>query len=91
MTNRNVARAWAQGSKATSHTGSFSTNGRHLYSYRLLIGTTIHGRKVVYDYRAPDDFRSQTTSCHVGLAAQYADDVKTPVFDAELLAGPHEE
>ena len=70
VTNSEVAEAWALGQPAKNHTGSFSTDGQRIYSYELQIGdTTESGAKVVRDYTAAGSygFRSQTTSCHVGL------------------------
>ena len=48
------------------------TDGLNLYSYNLLIGrTTDSGRKEVFNYTAEGgDFRSNTTSKHIGLARE---------------------
>ena len=73
MRNEEVARAWAAGKAA--RTANLSTDGVSLWSYRLQIGdTALSGRKMVYDYTAKGShgFRSQTTSCHVGLAKRFA-------------------
>ena len=70
VTNDEVAQAWVDGRKAVSHTGNFSTDGKKIYSYALQIGdTSDDGKKIVRDYTAKGSygFRSQTTSCHVGL------------------------
>ena len=77
ITNREVARAWAEGREATSHTGAFHTDGDRLYSYALLIGCTGGNGRVLTDYRAPN-FVSATTSKHVGLGARYADIIVSP-------------
>jgi hypothetical protein len=74
--NRVVVERWHASSSAESHTGSFHTDGSKLYSYGLCIGdTSSDGKKFLKDYTAAGSygFRSQTTSCHVGLARRYAD------------------
>jgi len=74
--NSDVAAAWGYGrSKAAGH---FRTDGRNLYSYNLLIGETVGGRKVLYEYTSKGMYRSNTTSTHVGRARPYADVVKQP-------------
>lgn len=70
VSNSIVASAWAQDKPARSHTGNFYTDGKKIYSYALQIGdTSDDGKKIVRDYTARGSygFRSQTTSCHVGL------------------------
>ena len=70
VTNDEVAQAWLEGREAVSHTGNFSTDGKAIFSYALQIGDTgDDGKKFVRDYTARGSygFRSQTTSCHVGL------------------------
>tara|TARA_B100001250_G_C19565140_1_gene685124 strand:- start:332 stop:598 length:267 start_codon:yes stop_codon:yes gene_type:complete len=70
VTNDQVAIAWTQGLPAQNHRGSFYTDGNKIYSYELQIGDTSEvGAKIVRDYTAKGSygFRSQTTSCHVGL------------------------
>jgi hypothetical protein len=78
MTNNDVARAWSRSIPAK--TANLWTDGCSLYSYRLRIGYTEQntGRKVVLTYRAPNAFRSITTSRHVSLATRYADTLETP-------------
>ncbi len=70
--NREVARAWENKEEAVSHTRNFRTDGFKLWSYELLIGDTCAetGARVLRDYTAKGrwGFKSQTTSCHVGLA-----------------------
>lgn len=83
MRNRAVAEAWRNDEAATSHTGNFRTDGKHLWSYDLQIGDSArpakgtYGFKVLKDYTANGTygFKSQTTSCHVGYARYYADSV----------------
>jgi len=68
--NSHVAKRWAMGKTARSHTGNLYTDGKKIYSYELQIGdTSADGKKIVRDYTAKGSygFRSQTTSCHVGL------------------------
>ena len=89
-TKKQVAKAWQSGHVATTPNGSFSTDGETLWSYQLKIGYTredtigehtIFARlitKVLLDYTSPDDFKSQTTSCHVGEARKVADRVEAP-------------
>ena len=67
--NDEVAQAWLEGREAVSHTGNLRTDGKVIFSYQLQIGDTSCGKKIVRDYTARGSygFRSQTTSCHVGL------------------------
>ena len=69
LCNADVAAFWALGKPARSHTSNLYTDGKKIYSYELQIGDTCDGKKVVRDYTARGSygFRSQTTSCHVGL------------------------
>ena len=76
LTNREVVRAWKRGEAAKNHRYTLHTDGLKLYSYQLQIGdTTLDHLKVLRDYTAKSKwgFRSQTTSCHVGLARICAD------------------
>lgn len=68
MRNIEVAKAWSEGRKGEA--GHFTTDGNNLWSYALLIGRTVEGKKVVTRYR-----RSITTTKHTNLAARYADEV----------------
>jgi len=72
MKNLEVVQAWSTGRVAAA--GNLRTDGQKLYSYKLCIGTTVDGSKVVHDYTARGDlgFVSMTTSQHVGLAKRYA-------------------
>jgi hypothetical protein len=79
MRNDRVVECWVQGVEA--HGGHLYTGeGRYLWSYRQKIGfTTESGQKVVIDYTAATgEYISQTTSCHVNLAKQHADEVIHP-------------
>ena len=65
MRNSQVIKAWENGHRGESWTGSLSTDGVSLYSYALLIA---RGREV-FDYTSGGlGFISMTTSHHVGMA-----------------------
>ena len=67
MKNNDVINAWIHGYAA--RTKNFSTDGKFLRSYDLIVGYTNDlGQVFVLDYTSPDNFYSQTTSAHVGLA-----------------------
>jgi len=72
-----VASYWQHDKPAENHTGSFTTNGIKLWSYGLMIGDTVDGKKILKDYTAAGTFgfKSQTTSCHVGFARRHADTI----------------
>lgn len=75
-TNENIAYYWARGKAACNSNGSYTTNGKNLFSYNLMIGdTSPAGEKILFDYTANTHlgFKSQTTSCHVGKARLSAD------------------
>ena len=76
-----VIQAWKQGNSARTQKRSLSTDGTYLMSYGKLIGLRLKsGYTVVGDYTAgTKHFASQTTSCHVGLAAQYANALWHPL------------
>lgn len=66
--NKNVARAWHNGQDAQSHNGNYHTDGRNLYSYRMLIGVTApDGTKYLLNVRGKNRY-SATTSQHVSKA-----------------------
>ena len=75
--NHLVPSYWAEGKPASNHRGSFTTDGKRLFSYSLLIGDTCEktGAKILRDYTAGGrhGFQSMTTSCHVGRARVAAD------------------
>ena len=77
VSNQYIPEHWALGTPARNHTGSFSTDGKQLFSYDLLIGDTCEktGSKVLREYTAGGKwgYQSQTTSCHVGRARLSAD------------------
>ena len=75
--NHHVPEYWAEGKAVSNHNGSFTTDGKKLFSYGLLIGDTCEktGSKVLRDYTAAGKwgYQSQTTSTHVGKARWCAD------------------
>jgi hypothetical protein len=68
VANRNVIKAWMNGEKAINGRKSLHTDGIRLYSYRLLIGVNVKGTCYLGDYTAGGEFRSMTTSTHIGRA-----------------------
>ena len=88
--NKNVAYNWSNGKLSRSHNGQLSTDGQNLYSYRQLIGITLdNGDKIALNYRSAKGgiYISQTTSSHVSLAAQNADQTMSPdaAREADLI------
>jgi len=82
--NEQVIDSWIRGEAADSHTGTLHTDGVNLFSYNLRIGYRAKsGTTVAADYTSPGgDFRSMTTSCHVGKVRRRADHVMHPtVFE----------
>ena len=57
-----------------------TSDGSNLFSYRLKIGyTNGKGEKVALDYTSPTgNFKSMTTSQHVGLAKSVAKVIEDP-------------
>lgn len=78
MRNSNVVQSWLAGNPAKS--GSLSTDGHSLFSYNLKIAEGCR----IYNYTSSGKYRSQTTSCHVGLARRIASE------DAYLCKPPYE-
>ena len=80
MNNKQVVENWGAGKRGKS--GSLSTDGNNLFSYQLLIGVTKrpyhenvrfngqpNSQKLLLNATAKgNNFYSQTTSAHVGLA-----------------------
>ena len=65
-TNEQVINSFLYGRPA--HAGNLRTDGTTLYSYNLKIGEWTSSGVIVYDFTATGgDFRSMTTSQHVGL------------------------
>ena len=75
--NEVVVARWYEGDSGKNHQGSLTTDGQKLYSYSLQIGDTCaeSGIKILRDYSAQGNwgYKSQTTSCHVGIARRSAD------------------
>lgn len=67
MRNVKVVEAWLHGKRGRSGTGALRTDGRTLYSYKIVIGESQGGQKVVYDYRGPNKI-GLTTTRHVFCA-----------------------
>jgi len=80
LINSDVAQQWVVNGEGVSHTGNLRTDGNRLWSYNLLIGATVGGEKVLANYTASGEYRSQTTSCHVGKARLTASEVVHPAF-----------
>jgi len=79
VTNEDVVRAWKRGDKISIDSMSLTTDGKNLYSYNLLIGKTILGKKMAIDYtKTGGKYHSQMTSNHVGLAKRYANKIVNP-------------
>lgn len=69
--NADVVKAWTRGEVCRAP--NLRTDGISLWSYRLQIGDTLCGKKVVYDYTSGGlGFVSMTTSKHIGLAMSVA-------------------
>ena len=68
LANHKVIAAWQNGEKAVNGRKSLHTDGVRLFSYRLLIGINVDGTCYLGNYTAAGEFRSQTTSQHIGRA-----------------------
>ncbi len=80
LMNELVLQKWKDGEEASSHNGALHTNGTSLFSYNLKIGhRSQSGVTIIGDFTSPGgNFRSMTTSCHVGKARGIADHVMHP-------------
>ena len=80
MKIKEIPLAWKNYRIASTPSGSFSTDGRNIYSYNLKIGyTDEYGQKVLLNYTsASGRFQSHTTSRHVNLSAFHADKFEIP-------------
>lgn len=78
-----IPKFWRNASPAKTYNKSYWTDGATLYSYDLVIGTTMpDGSKILYDYTSTGTFISLTTSKHVNAATCYADEkIKPDSFD----------
>ena len=64
--NHHVPEYWAEGKAVSNHNGSFTTDGKKLFSYGLLIGDTCEdGFKVLRDYTAGGKWGFQSMTTHV--------------------------
>jgi hypothetical protein len=87
--NKEVAEAWRTGQSATNHRKSFyCLDDGSLWSYNLKIGQrTPSGFCLMANYTAGGEFRSQTTSCHIGVARVVAHQVWHPkVWDVSRFS-----
>lgn len=86
MRNSEVISCWVNCREGKSK--NLSTDGKFLYSYKLLIGFRSKDGLKLLNYRN-SNFISHTTSCHVGFASSIAtsaelldpEDPSVPVFD----------
>jgi len=78
ISNQEVVDAWLRNEAASA--GSLSTDGEKLFSYSLVIGDTLSSDKIVLNYTASaGEYKSQTTSTHVGIAKGKADQTMHPI------------
>lgn len=75
---QDIPKLWDLNKPGQNSTGNFKTDGNNLYSYALLIGITKEDKKILFRYKSPDHFVSQTTSTHVTKASSYADVIIPP-------------
>ena len=80
-----VYSAWLNGQRA--HSGNVSTDGRGLWSYDLLIGSSHPTGALVADYTAAGEWRGATTSKHVNAAARAAGVLKLPPEEFRKMIG----
>lgn len=83
-TTQEIARHWRTGRAASNSSGQFWTDGKNLFSYHLLIGATVQGRKIMFDYTASGVYKSQTTSKHVGYGKRVCDEVRQPPTEGDI-------
>ena len=85
MRNKDVISAFAWGKRAAAE--NLQTDGRSLWSYNLKIAQRTDEGIVVGDFTAPGgDFRSMTTSKHVGMAKREAHTIMLPELFTELFS-----
>ena len=68
-----VAAAWKAGKSLSI--GAFRTDGESIFSWRLKIGATVNGKKIVVDHQG---CISSSTSRHCGEALRVADQILQP-------------
>ena len=72
LNNDGVIKAWKAGKNARNGRCSLATDGVNLYSYWLKIGHRFpNGVTVMGNYTASGKYKSQTTSCHIGLTRRH--------------------
>ena len=85
ISNDDVVAAWRNDQPAKA--GSLTTDGTKLFSYALCIGDTLAGDKIALDFTASvGEYKSQTTSTHVGIAKRQADQTMHPIAYEEFDA-----
>ena len=85
-TNEQVINSFIYGRSARA--GNLTTNGSSLYSYNLKIAEWTTAGLVVYDFTATGgDFRSMTTSQHVGLIKREVEPSSIMLPEAARHAG----
>lgn len=80
MRNRQVIERWLHGRRGRSGNGILRTDGHKLFSYKVLIGEEVEGKRVVYDFRGPHKI-GLTVTRHVCAAIKLGQDdveVRTP-------------
>ena len=65
MTNKEIIEAFINGQR-TSNLKNLRSDGSFLYSYDLKIASVFNKNVIITDYTKPN-FKSQTTSRHVGM------------------------
>ena len=90
LTNTAVLERWSEGKCGESYTGALTTDGTSLFSYTLKIGHRARsGTTIVGDFTSPGgEFKSMTTSCHVGKARGVADHIMHPAVFQILEVRP---
>jgi len=80
MRNDDIVTQWINNLKCIKKHKALSTDGQNLFSYGLLIGyTNPQGHKVAIDRtRIGGDYRSMTTSTHVGIAKRLCSLIRSP-------------
>lgn len=85
MKNQDVIRSFALGERGAA--ANLQTDGCSLWSYNLKIAQRTPEGVVVGDFTATGgDFRSMTTSKHVGMAKREAHTIMLPELFTELFA-----
>ncbi len=90
MKTHDVVAAWLRRQPARTNNRSLRTDGTKLFSYQLEIGyyDISHGKFIIYDYRAPNNFILTTTSKHVSLACSTTSQVVGNDDDSYWISDP---